>query len=77
MKNFVGAKAGMPGVKEGKLQRINDASHRVNQSAGQKPEEAGERKRADELSEYEHADPAHRNIDHRRKPFRAANPERF
>ncbi len=70
----MGSEIGVLGIKDRQLQRINDAADRINDAAGEQPEESGERKRMQQLSEYENADPSHCNVDDRGKPFRTGDP---
>lgn len=69
------SKVFMPGVEEGQLQRIKDASQRIDNTAGQKPEEASFWKRVQNPCKCQDAGPAHSDIDKGGKPFGAGNPQ--
>ena len=62
MKNFMGTEPGVSGVEQRKLQRVNDAAHGVNNTAGQKPEESGGGQAVNESGKGQHADPSHGDI---------------
>lgn len=40
MKNLMGAEIFVPGVKDGELQRIDHAAHRIENAAREKPQES-------------------------------------
>ena len=73
----MGAEAFMPGIKQRKLQRIDDSACCVNDTSGQEPEESGSTKCIQQPSEDKHTYPSHGNIDDGRKPFGAGNPTGF
>ena len=62
MENLMGAEVLVPGIKDWKLQCIDDASHGINDASGQKPAESGSGQSQDNLLESQDADPAHGNI---------------
>lgn len=63
-------------VKDWKLQSIDHAANGVDDTAGQEPSKGLARKRCDNLSKGQHADPAHGNVNQGRKPFGAGDPQR-
>ena len=74
MENLMGAEKGMSVVKQGKFQRIDNPSHRINNSPGQEPQESAFGQRIPQLAEYKHTDPSHGNVNHGRKPFGTGDP---
>ncbi len=75
MKNFMGAKVGMFGVEDREFQRVDNASDCVNDTSGEEPQECAGRKGMPQGPKDTNADPAHCNINYRRKPLGACNPE--
>lgn len=75
MENLMGAEVLVAGIKERKLQGVDDASHRVYDTAGQQPQEAGFWHGIQYFGDGQDAYPAHGNINQGREPFRAGNPQ--
>ena len=77
MENLMGAKILMSGVKQRQLQRVDNTAHRVNDAARQQPAKSRRRQGIQNLRKRQYAYPAHGDIQHRGKPFRAGNPEKL
>ena len=77
MENLMRAKILMSGVKQRQLQRVNNTAHRVNDAARQQPAKSRRRQGIQNLRKRQYAYPAHGDIQHRGKPFRAGNPEQL
>ena len=77
MKYFMRTKILMSGVKKRELQCIYDPADCVNNPTGEQPAKGSSRQAMDDRTEYKDTDPAHGNIDHRRKPFWTGDPEKF
>lgn len=77
MEDFVGTEVLVPGVEQGKLQRINDAAHGVDDPSCQQPSEGCAGKTGNDLGKSDYAGPSHGNIENGGEPFRAGNPAGF
>ena len=77
MKYFMRTKILMSGVKKRELQCIYDPADCVNNPTGEQPAKGSSRQAMDDRTEYKDTDPAHGNIDHGGKPFRAGDPAGF
>ena len=77
MKYFMRTKILMSGVKKRELQCIYDPAGRVNDPTGKQPAKGSSGQTVDDRTEHKDADPAHGDIDYRRKPFRAGDPEKL
>ncbi len=75
MEKFMVAKTPAHMSKERKLQGVNHAADGVNNAARKQPRERTAGERCHDIAHREHAQPAHQDINHGRKPFRAGNPE--
>ena len=62
MENFVGAEILMSGIENRQFQSINNAAHRIDYAAGQKPSESLRRKGIDNLCKSQNAYPANGDI---------------
>lgn len=77
MKNFMGTEILVSGIKDWKLQGVDHAACRVDDTTSQKPAKSRSRESVDNLTKSQDADPAHGNVDHGREPFGAGDPEGF
>ena len=77
MKNFMGTESLVSGIKDWKLQGVDHATYRVDDTTSQKPAKSRSRESADNFTKSQDADPAHSNVDHGREPLGAGDPERF
>ncbi len=77
VEDLVGAKVFVLGIENRKLQRVNDSADGVDDATAQKPQECGEGKGIQQLTEYKYADPAHCNVNDGGEPFGAGNPKCF
>ena len=77
MKNFMGAEVLVSGIKKRKLQGVDHAAYRVDDTTSQKPSKSRSRKSMDDLAESQDTDPAHGDVDQGREPFGAGDPEGF
>ena len=77
MKNLMRTKIFMVGIKNRKLQRINNSSYCINNSSCQKPSKPCRREGMYNRNKSKYAQPAHSNINYRRKPLGACNPACF
>ena len=75
VKDLMGTKILMSGIKKRKFQTIDDAADGVNNASCEKPAETGTRKRVKNRDKGKDAQPSHTDIKHRREPFRAGDPE--
>lgn len=75
VENFVGAEEAVLLVKEWKLHGIDNATGGIDDATGKQPPKCLPWECSDDLSESEHADPAHGNVNKGRKPFRTVDPE--
>ena len=75
VEDLMGSEIFMPAVKDGQFQGVENTSQRINNTSGQKPAESGGGKAVDNLRKSQNAYPSHSNIQYRRKPFRAVDPE--
>ena len=64
-------------IEDRQLQGIDDTAHGVDDAAGQQPEKSGRGQSFQQRPEYQDTYPAHGNIDHGGKPFRAGDPAGF
>lgn len=74
MKDFVGTEIFVHRVKNGQLQRVDHAAHRVDDTARKKPQEGAAGQRVPQGAEYAKAYPSHGDVDEGRKPLRASDP---
>ena len=77
MKNFMGTEILVSGIKNWKLQGVDHAAYRVDDTTSQKPAKSSSRESVDNLTKSQNADPAHGNVDHGREPLGAGDPECF
>ncbi len=77
MEDFVGAESFVPGVENGKLQRIDHSSDGVDDAADQQPEKSGQTQGGVKSSEDQYAYPAHGDIQDGGEPFGAGYPAGF
>ena len=77
MKYLMRSKVFVSGIKQRNFQCINDTTDRVNDSSGKQPPEGRFGQSVENLGKCQNTQPAHSNIDNRRKPFGAVDPESF
>ena len=77
MEYLVGAEGFMPGIEQGKLQGVDNAARRINESSCQQPQEGGGAQRIQQPAEDQHAYPTHGDINNGGKPFGTGNPAGF
>ena len=77
MEYFVGAEAFMSGIEQGELQRIDYATHCIDDTACQKPQKGCGTQGIEKASEYQHTYPSHGDINDGGKPFGAGDPAKF
>ena len=76
MENLMRTEIFMLCIENRQFQCVDNAARRVDKPAGQQPEKGAFRKCQHDLPEGQHTDPAHRDVNQRRKPLRAVDPER-
>ena len=62
MKDFMGAEVFMTGIKNRKLQRVDNAAYGIDDAASQEPSEGCRGKGVQKLGESQYAQPAHGNV---------------
>ena len=77
MKYFVGAEILMLRIEDRKFQGIDHTADGVNDSAGQKPVKASPWESMKNRYECQDTQPAHGDVQYRRKPFGAGDPTAF
>ena len=74
MKYFVGTEILMLRIEDRKLQRIDHTADGIDDTAGKEPSEACAGQIVEDRNKSKYTQPAHSNVDHRGKPFRAVDP---
>ena len=74
MEDLVRTEVLVAGIEDRKLQGVDDAAHGVDDATGQKPAKGYGAQRTEDLRQAHEADPAHADIDDRRKPFWTGDP---
>ncbi len=77
MEHLVRTEILVAGVEERQLHRVDDAARRVDQPAGQQPDERAPRHCLQDAGDRQQTDPAHGDIEDRGEPFGAIDPEGF
>ena len=74
MKYFVGTEILMLRIEDRKLQSIDHTADGIDDTAGKEPSEACAGQIVEDRNKSKYTQPAHSNVDHRGKPFRAVDP---
>ena len=74
MKYFVGAEILMLRIEDRKFQGIDHTADGIDDAAGKEPSEACAGQTMEDRNKSKYTQPAHSNVDHRGKPFRAVDP---
>ena len=77
MKNFMGTEILVSGIKDWKLQGVDHAACRVDDTTSQKPAKSGFGQCVDDREKGQDTQPAHGDVQYRRKPFGAGDPTAF
>lgn len=75
VENLMRAKVFVESVKYRQLERVDDTANRVDNPPSQQPAKCRVGQCAPQRAKDKQTQPAHRNINHRRKPFRTGDPQ--
>ena len=75
VEDLVAAEVLMPVVEKRQLQRVDDAAHRIDDTAGKEPAERRGGHVVEDLRKCQYTGPAHSDIEDGRDPLRAVYPE--
>ena len=77
MENFMGAEVFMSGIEQWYFQCVDDAADGVDDSSCQQPAECRSGQCVENLGKCQYTQPAHSDVDNRRKPFGTIDPKGF